>query len=207
MMESEKLPYPGIIILAAGEGNRFGEAKQHVNFLGKEMWRHVHEKSISLLENTNICVVGVDCKGGETRSESVMIGLGEMHPKTTRVVIIEAARPLVTEEQIQKLLFDNHPSVSFVIPLVNSIISEDFQYINRNEHMQLQTPQGFNFPLLKAAYDSKLFPDMTDETRVMHEFHGIEPKLLQGGINLFKVAYREDLLIASVLSKGTEGMQ
>ena len=44
----------------------------------------------------------------------------------------------------------------------------------------MQTPQVFNYELLKKAYDTGKYIDMTDETRVMFEEYGIKPTFLEG---------------------------
>jgi len=47
--------------------------------------------------------------------------------------------------------------------------------------------------LLLEAYRSGRFNDMTDETRIMFEYHGIKPHFIETGSNLFKVTYPGDL--------------
>lgn len=47
---------------------------------------------------------------------------------------------------------------------------------------------------------------MTDETRVMFEFHGIKPHFFESGSNLFKVTYPGDLdIIESIYKSQIEG--
>lgn len=183
----------GAIILAGGKGSRFKGEKQFIKFNGKVMWRYPYDEVSKLIKRDNIVVVGVDIKGGETRSESVIKGINALKEDTDRVIILEAARPLVTLEQINILLKNKNPSVSFVMPLVNTVIKRDGTYLNRNELYELLTPQAFDFKLLKEAYCSGKFKDMTDETRVMFEYHGIKPILLETNQNLVKVTYRRDI--------------
>ena len=56
-------------------------------------------------------------------------------------------------------------------------------------------PQAFDYKLLLEAYESGRFEDMTDETRVMFEYHGIKPTLIETENNLYKVTYPGDLMI------------
>ena len=152
-----------------------------------------------MTQSDNIVVVGVDIPGGETRTESVVKGLHQLSPNTERVIIAEAARPLVTKRQIEEILYVNAPSVSFVMPLVNTIIKREGIYINREEMYELLTPQAFDYQLICRALYSGKFKNMTDETRVMFEFYGIKPHLIETTENLFKVTYKRDLPIIESL--------
>jgi 2-C-methyl-D-erythritol 4-phosphate cytidylyltransferase len=182
----------GAIVLAAGQGSRFGARKQDLKVLDETLWEMVTRKASEVVNRDNIIVVGVDVEGGNTRSESVKIGIEKLAPDTDRVIILESARPLVTVEQISRLLNDDSESSTYFIDLVDTVISKSGKYLNRKDHCNLQTPQAFNYRLLKQAYESNEFLDMTDETRVMFEHHLIKPSLLNGGINLMKVTYEND---------------
>lgn len=185
----------GAVVLAGGKGERFQGQKQFCELKGKPLWQHVYDKIFAVLQSDNIIVVGVDIPGGETRTESVIRGLNRLSPDTKRVIIAESARPLVTKRQIEEILFDNAPSTSFVMPLVNTVIKRDGAYINREEMYELLTPQAFDYPLINQALNSGQFRNMTDETRVMFEFYGIRAHLIETSENLFKVTYKRDLSI------------
>lgn len=182
----------GAIILAGGKGTRFHQQKQFVQLWGKELWRHVYDKACQLIPKEQIVVVGVDVPGGETRSESVMNGLHVLKA-CKKVLLIEAARPLVTVEQLQALIDCEDDSITFVAPCIDTIIKKDKTYLNRNDCLRMQTPQAFNYDLLKKAYDTGKYTDMTDETRVLFEEYGIEPTFVEGGENLYKVTYPKDI--------------
>ena len=189
------------ILLAGGQGQRFHAQKQFVEINGKPMWEYPYEKICSLIGRERVVVVGIDIPGGTTRTESVINGMKALPADTERVVIIEAARPLVTEEQLAALIDDNNPSVSFVRPLVNTIVYRDGRYLNRNELYDLLTPQAFDYHLLFEALQSGRFLDMTDETRIMFEYHGISPKFIETTGNLMKVTYPEDIIVLKSLMK------
>ena len=125
----------------------------------------------------------------------MIIGLKSLSFDTDRVIILDAARPLVTKQQIRELLENTNPSCSFVRPLVNTPIFRNGKYVNRNEMYDMLVPQAFDYNLLLEAYESGRFSDMTDETRVMYEYHGIKPTLVETDNNLFKVTYPGDLQI------------
>ena len=192
-------------MLAAGSGTRYHAKKQDLIFHGKPIWRYAYETALSVVGESNIIVVGKDIPGGKTRSGSVMRGLEALPDAIDRVVILEAARPMVTKEQILQLLNDPYPSSTFVRPLVNTVIYRDGTYINRNELYDLLTPQAFDMKMLLESYQSHRFEDMTDETRIMYEFFGEKPHFIETEDNLFKITYPGDLeIIESIFKRQIE---
>lgn len=183
------------IVLAAGKGTRYMDTKQDVVFRGKPLWRYSVDAVGEIIDREHILVVGKDIPGGSTRTDSVRNGLEALPKDTDRVIILEAARPLVTKTQITELLECTAPSVSFVRPLVNTVVYRNGTYLNRNELYDLLTPQAFDYRLLLEAYQKGNFTDVTDETRIMYEYHGIKPFFIETGSNLFKVTYPGDLSI------------
>lgn len=198
----------GAIILAGGKGTRFRGPKQFVSLSGKPMWEIVRDKARDVLANQNIVTVGVDIPGGETRTGSVINGMRALHPETSRVIILEAARPLVRREQIQELLLAPEPSVTFVIPLVNTVIKRNGEYLNRSELYELLTPQAFDYALLLKALNSGRFKDMTDETRTMYEYWNITPRFIETTENLLKITYQRDIpIIEKLLEEESAGKE
>lgn len=185
----------GAVILAAGSGTRFKGKKQDIIFHGKEIWKHTYDTVISIIDRDNVVVVGKDFEGGKTRTESVIKGLKALPKDIDKLIILDAARPLVTKKQIKQLLHNEHVSISFVRPLVNTVVFKEGKYINREDLYELLVPQAFDYKLLCKAYDSGRFKDMTDETRVIYDFYGIRPFFIETENNLFKVTYPEDLQI------------
>lgn len=185
----------GAIVLAAGSSTRYGEKKQDLEFHGKPLWRHSYEVAMRVVGQENIIAVGKDMPGGDTRTGSVIKGLKALPRDIDRVIILDAARPMVTETQIRELLENSNPSVTFVRPLVNTPIFRDGTYVNRSEMYDMLVPQAFDYKLLLEAYESGQFQDMTDETRVMFEYHRIKPTLIETDNNLYKVTYPGDLYV------------
>lgn len=194
------------IILAGGSGTRFGGSvrKQFLEFHGKELWRHIYDTATSLLPSGNVVVVGVDIAGGKTRSESVKNGLEWVNDKggCRRVVCLEAARALVTYEQLKSIIEYDSSSCCFVTPVVDTVILTDKTYLPRSECRHLVSPQAFDFQLLYKAYaDCDLSEMRTDETRLMFDTYGIKPDFLEGGENLYKVTYPKDLAVIEEIYK------
>lgn len=193
------LAFCGAIILAGGRGERFQQKKQFCELQGKPLWKHVYDKMVQVIPSSNIIVVGVDIDGGQTRTESVIKGLKALPNVLQRVIIAEAARPLITVGQIKILAEDKHPSTTFVMPLVNTVIMRNGNYLNRDDLYQLLTPQAFDYSRLVEAYASQRFRDMTDETRVMYEYHKCSPFFIETTDNLIKITYPNDLPIVEKL--------
>ena len=189
------------VILAAGKGTRYNGSKQDVVFHGKPLWRYPYDTCCEIINKDRIVVVGKDIPGGSTRSISVLNGLNALPTDTNRVVILEAARPMVTKQQIVQLLINSCPSVSFVRPLVNTVIYRNGIYINRDSLYDLLTPQAFDYQMLLKAYQSGKFIDLTDDTRVMFEYYGIHPFFIETDSNLFKVTYPGDLDMIELIYK------
>lgn len=196
-----------VIELAAGQGTRFGEKKQFIEFQGKPIWRHIYDKVISVVPKENVVVVGVDISGGIVRSQSVVNGLSALNQKGKtfqRIVIVEAARPLVTKEQLIDIIEDDHKSATYALPLVSTIIKKDGTYLDRNEYYKMSTPVAFDYQLFLNAYLSGKHYDFTDDTRVMYEHYGIKPYFIEGSENLLKLTYQSDLIVLENLAKRFE---
>lgn len=191
----------GAILLAAGLGTRYHGKKQDLEFHGKPLWRYAYETALEVVGQDNIVAVGKDILGGVTRTGSVINGLKALPKDIDRVIIVEAARPMITKAQVKQLLEDAHPSSTFVRPLVNTVIYRDGTYINRSDLYDLLTPQAFDKNMLMQAYQNGRFNDMTDETRVMFEFHGVKPHFIETESNLFKITYPGDLEIIESIYK------
>lgn len=191
----------GAIILAAGSGSRFGTKKQFEKIDGKELWKTVYDKAVQFVDSTNIVVVGVDIAGGKSRNESLYFGLKKLPKDIDKVIVLEAARPLVRIDQIIEILKINLPSITFVRPLVNTIVSKNYNYLNRDEYLEILTPQVFDYKLLVKALETYNYINYTDETRVMYEQYNIQPFFLTGDEYLNKVTYELDLIMMRELYK------
>lgn len=194
------------VILAGGSGTRFGGnvKKQFLEFHGKALWKHLYDTVTELLPTENIVVVGIDIPGGATRSGSVKNGLDWIQAKGNckKVVIMEAARALVTKKQIEEIITFDSPSCCFVTPVVDTVILTDKTYLTRSECRHLVSPQAFDFKLLYKAYtDCDLSEIRTDETRLINDKYGIKPDFIDGGDNLYKVTYPKDIAVIEEIWK------
>ncbi len=192
------------IVLAGGQGTRYGQKKQFIVLNGKPLWQHVFDKVSKYVDEGDACVVGIDVEGGETRSQSVINGLrflANRGVEYSRLIIVEAARPLITDQQIEDILNDEHPSCTYVLPLKSTVIMKDGTYLDRNQMWKMSTPVAFDFNMFYKAYMSGKYVDFTDDTRVMYEEYGEKPHFLMGGENLLKLTYQSDLPVLESLMK------
>jgi len=184
------------IILAAGDGLRFGKKKQFVKLKGKPIWKWSYDVAKKCLDE--VVVVGVDFPGGRNRRESVRIGLE--HITGDKVVIFDASRPLVTEEQVERIkeAVLEYPSVSFGITPSDTMFTLDYRW-EREDLVALQVPQAFNTKMLKGAHKHNKRLKATDDTILIYKKYDIMPHIIEGGINLHKLTYPEDLKIIKAL--------
>jgi 2-C-methyl-D-erythritol 4-phosphate cytidylyltransferase len=188
----------GCIILAAGNGLRFGEKKQFIEWKGKPLWKHVFEKCSAVSDN--VIVVGVDIAGGTTRQESVLNGL--QHITYDTVVIVEATRPAVTSEQIKFIASKctkENPSVSYALPNTSTIYKNGYGHFIRDGSYLLQVPQAFKTELLQFCYEACDYKNYTSDTQIIEFVRQIHPLLIEGNSNLWKITYKHDLKILDVI--------
>ena len=180
------------IILAAGKGERFGGKKQFVKYKGKELYKYSLKVALGCLDE--VVVVGVNIKGGKTRQESVLKGLKAISGEY--VIILEAARPLVTKEQVELLKKEvvKYNSVSFCKPLVNTVYNGE--YIRKGA-VELLVPQAFKTKLLLMSHQETSLENAPDDTSIISNVYGLKPKLIETK-GLYKITYPEDLDIIKV---------
>ena len=152
--------------------------------------------------------------GGDTRQASVYNGLKEIEkfissPKDI-VLIHDSARPLVSDRIIKESVEAciEFGAVDTVIQASDTIVkSNDDQTIgeilNRQEIYQSQTPQTFEFGIIKDAHEKALkdqVPNVTDDCKlVMH--YGMDVHFVQGDKLNFKVTTPEDLEMFKALAR------
>src|SRR5689334_7245959 len=91
------------ILVAAGRGERLGlDRPKAFAKLGDEPL--LEEPAILLAEVEGCGKVRACVTGGETRSDSVRAGLGEVPADALAVLVHDAARPLVSEDVVERVL-------------------------------------------------------------------------------------------------------
>jgi 2-C-methyl-D-erythritol 4-phosphate cytidylyltransferase len=156
----------------------------------------IHENLRKFFPNTAVKIVF----GGARRQDSVRNGLTVLS-EVDRVLVHDAARPFLAKDFLQGL-FDKAKTVDAVIPVMPVIetlkeIDESGKILkthNRNKFVSVQTPQFFNFSILKAAHEKfqNSSEEFTDDAAVV-EACGFRVDTLPGKVENIKITLPEDL--------------
>ena len=146
--------------------------------------------------------------GGETRAASVRTGLAEVSEDATVVLVHDAARPVLTEEMIERLLTTLPEGWDGVVPglpvsdTVKRVDGEQVvETVDRDGLVVAQTPQAFVWPVLRDAAASG--EDATDCAALL-ERRGGRIKVVPGDRRLIKVTEPADLEIVGLLLTSVE---
>jgi 2-C-methyl-D-erythritol 4-phosphate cytidylyltransferase len=157
-----------------------------------------------LLTDYNFLIKHTIASGGRTRFHSVKNGLSQIKENCI-IGIHDGVRPLCSPTLIKRCFIEAE-KYSNAIPAVkvSDSIREVEQEINfavdREKLRIIQTPQCFEFVLLKKAYENIQAENFTDDAGVF-EFSGNKIHLVEGEKSNFKITEPVDLLIASSLEK------
>ncbi len=140
--------------------------------------------------------------GGDTRFQSVKRGLEKIEGSGL-VAIHDGVRPLISEDIIGASfrLAAVHRSAVAAVRLKESIRVTDqdtTKAVDRSKFRLIQTPQTFDLELIRAAYEGKEDPSLTDDASVA-ERSGHVISLFEGSYENIKITTPEDLVVASAL--------
>jgi 2-C-methyl-D-erythritol 4-phosphate cytidylyltransferase len=164
------------------------------------------EPVILLAEELGCGKVVASVAGGEARAESVRIGVGEVDAGAAVVVVHDAARPLVSDAVIERLLGalnDGWDGAVPGLPVVDTVKRVEngavVETLRRAELVTVQTPQAFVADVLRNAMSGGA--DATDCSALV-EAAGGRVALVSGDPRLLKVTTADDLaLIESWLAR------
>lgn len=212
------------IIVAAGEGKRFGSSKQFALIREKPVldWClekfEAHEQVteiVLVLKNENQKerfikryrkIVAV-ARGGRRRQDSVLSGFNKIDPKKAGVVLVhDGVRPLVGQDLISRVVEATLKrgaaipviEVEDTIKLVEG--REAIRTIDRSKLFRVQTPQGFFYSILKKAFERAREADFygTDDASLVERI-GKKASIVQGDPTNIKITSPADLRIAEAL--------
>lgn len=218
----------GVVIVAAGRGERFGAAtKVLAEVGGRPMIAWVldavartpgigeavvvagahSEREIRSLIDTGAWSYPVSVvTGGERRHDSVMAGVRVLSDRVGVVLIHDAARPLVSADLFAACAASArlHGAAIVAVPVSDTIKrvrdGAIVDTIPRSELWAAQTPQGFNRKLLLDA-SARADPgglDVTDEASLLERL-GHPVRIVPGSPANLKVTHAEDLIVADAL--------
>jgi 2-C-methyl-D-erythritol 4-phosphate cytidylyltransferase len=218
------------ILVAAGSGSRLGgeRPKAFVGLGGRPLlaeslerldasdWIDAivvvsapgwEEPAILLAEELVASKVTAVVAGGATRAESVRTALAEVPADALVVLVHDAARPLVDDAVIERLLGRLGEGLDGVVPglpladtvkrVAGGIVAET---LDRDSLVTVQTPQAFVADRLRAAYAREL-AGATDCASLV-ERDGGRIGVVDGDPRLVKITTRDDLAHVSRLLGG-----
>lgn len=224
------------VILAGGRGSRMKSElpKQFLQLAGKTVLEHTlsafeghagideiavvtapaYEKRVREIQDKGIySKFRKILPGGAERYHSTLSALNAYTGQDCRLLIHDAARPLVTARIISDVLsaLEEYKAVNVAVPVSDTVIETDAAggYItgipSRDRLFLVQTPQGFDVRILRSAFDQALKdPDFrtTDDCSLVKKYLPEEKiKLVQGDPVNLKITWPEDLEIAEIFLK------
>jgi 2-C-methyl-D-erythritol 4-phosphate cytidylyltransferase len=158
------------------------------------------EPSILLAEELAASKVVACVSGGATRAESVAIALAEVPDEALVVLVHDAARPLVDDAVVERLLaplgegFDGAVPVLPVADTLKRIRDGAVaETVDREDLVIAQTPQAFLAPTLRRAFAGDLV-GATDCASVVERAGG-RVAVVDGDPRLLKVTTPDDLAL------------
>ena len=202
-----------VTILANGVGSRFGSnvPKQFHKVKGKMVIEYViesilaSEKIDKMIIATNVAANSVYLadicnannidmiEGGETRNRTLknVIDYIDKNYDCSSLIVCDAVRPMISGELMDKYfgLLKDYDAVVTAQKITDSLGCYDFQKVDRERYYLMQSPEGFNFPLLRDNFDSE--SKLTEVTQQLPEDSKIY--LHFDFNNNFKLTYPADL--------------
>jgi 2-C-methyl-D-erythritol 4-phosphate cytidylyltransferase len=213
------------IIVAAGSSKRVGFDKLFSKIGDRSVLEHVLAAFEEAESVSEIIVVGRDLKlvqdaikragfrkvhavvrGGERRQDSVQSGLKELTGNSGFVAVHDAARPLITPREIERVFSAarKHGAAVLAAPVTDTLKFADANQvsgsIDRQNIFAMQTPQIFRRQLLVDAYEriSEDSVTITDEVSAV-EHAGGKIAIVAAEDHNLKITYASDLPVAELI--------
>ena len=182
-----------LILLAGGQGTRFGSNKCFASLNGKPVIQYSLDKLEPLVNE--VVIVSAKpyknytiAKPGITRSESVRNGLKLI--KGDKVIVHDGARPYIGDMKVFMRLLKKYPSVDTAVPVIDGLLRNGHPE-PKNEYALSQTPEGFDTKILREAFE--MGGMYQDEVSMVYENLGIKPMVAEGVYTNSKVTFPNDL--------------
>jgi 2-C-methyl-D-erythritol 4-phosphate cytidylyltransferase len=218
------------IIVAAGSSRRTGFDKLFVTIAGKPTIAHTilaferatsvneiivvarkdrHGEIKKIVRDENFKKVRSIIAGGEHRQDSVRAGLDRLSADAKYVGVHDAARPLITAEQIERV-FEQcriRGAATLVEPISDTLKRADVDLtvtgsVERQHLYAMQTPQVFERALIEEAYRMVYAENIsvTDEVSAAQQLGRNVVLVVNDDFN-FKITYPRDLPLAEFVLK------
>ena len=164
------------------------------------------EPSILLAEELGCGKVVATVTGGPSRAESVRLGVAEAAEDAAALVVHDAARPLLPEDVIERVLAalgEGWDGAVPGLPISDTVKRVDgaqvVETVRREELRAVQTPQAFAADVLRPAVAGEV--SAASDCASLVEARGGRVKVVAGDRRLLKVTTSADLaLVESWLS-------
>ena len=145
--------------------------------------------------------------GGKERQDSIYEGLQVLSKETDVVLIHDGARPFIKEKEIKKSIQVAHQEGACVVGVrvkdtIKLVNKEQciLQTPDRSQLWSVQTPQVFQYKILKRAYEKAKEDHFmgTDDASVVERL-GIPVKIIEGQYSNIKITTPEDLVYGEII--------
>ena len=217
------------IILAAGMGGRFKAElpKQFAKVSGKTVIEHTinvfesnknideiviiitpgyYDYFMQLYNNNDWPKLSKVLNGGKSRLESSYIGIKACDNENSNLIFHDAARPFITNKIIDDVIkaLKKYDAVDVAIPSSDTIIEIDeakeiTTIPNRSYLYRGQTPQAFDYKVIKRAHDKAIKDkktDFTDDCGIVLHYDLAKVYVVDGADANIKITHPIDTYIA-----------
>jgi 2-C-methyl-D-erythritol 4-phosphate cytidylyltransferase len=184
---------------------RASSIAQIVVVVGEEYLLHTSEKIVDPFGFSKVIKIVI---GGETRTESVLRGLESLPISTQFVAIHDAARPLVSVDDIDRVVCVAESSRAAILaaPVADTIKRVRGDYViatlDRPGLYQAQTPQVFQYDLIMQAHrdhqEEEEGISVTDDASLI-EKRGFKVQVVEPSTPNFKITTADDLFLAEAI--------
>ena len=208
------------IITAGGNSSRFGNSNKLLEKInGIEVIKYTvdafrYSKVDKIIICANISIIDqlknlfadyqnvVIIEGGNTRQQSVYNGL--KYEKCDYVLIHDGARPIISTEMINicEEMVKEVKALSVMTKTIDTIKEVDcdgkiIRTIERSKLYNTQTPQAFEYSLIKRAHDKFINQSFTDDAGMV-EALGQSVYIVDGDYRNIKVTTKSDMALAKI---------
>ncbi len=208
-----------VIITAGGTSSRYGNTNKLLEKInGKEVIKYTveaFEKSNvdeiiicaneSIIDTLSTMFNHKIIQGGETRQASVYNGLQTID--CDYVLIHDGARPIINPELINEVIekVKEQKAITVMTKTTDTIKEVDengkiIRTIDRTKLYNTQTPQAFEYHLIKSAHEKLKGQNFTDDASML-EFLGKNVYIVVGDYKNIKITTKNDLDVAKTYLK------
>jgi 2-C-methyl-D-erythritol 4-phosphate cytidylyltransferase len=203
------------IVLAAGNGDRFGALKQYQPLGGRRVvdWslavaRDVCTGLVLVVQSDRVAdaraeaAVDVVVAGGSSRASSVRAGLAGVPDGADVIVVHDASRPLASTSlwlAVIDAVASGHDGAVPAVPVTDTLREVGGGTVDRSRFLAVQTPQAFRADVLRRAHKSE--GEATDDAGLVETIGG-RIAVVDGEHDNVKITTPADLRLVAGLAPG-----